>query len=89
MRDGPEPSKKPSPREKRKIDPNEIVTQGKMIEYVSVQKKNIFLAQSSSVPTAQPISKKMRSQVMNQRVPQNNPDLVELEIANYLPKIGL
>ena len=47
------------------------------------------LAQSSTVPTAQPISKKMRSQVMNQRVPQNNPDLVELEIANYLPKIGL
>ena len=31
----------------------------------------------------------MRSQVMNQRVPQSNPDLVELEIANYLPKIGL
>ena len=30
----------------------------------------------------------MRSQVMNQRVPQSNPDLVELEIANYLPKIG-
>ena len=26
---------------------------------------------------------------MNQRVPQSNPDLVELEIANYLPKIGL
>ena len=25
---------------------------------------------------------------MNQRVPQSNPDLVELEIANYLPKIG-
>ena len=48
------------------------------------------LAQSSTVPnSAQPISKKMRSQVMNQRVPQNNPDLVELEIANYLPKIGL
>jgi len=73
LREGHEPSKKPSPREKRKIDPNEIVTQ----------------AQSSSVPTAQPISKKMRSQVMNQRVPQSNPDLVELEIANYLPKIGI
>lgn len=73
LREGHEPSKKPSPREKRKIDPNEIVTQ----------------AQSSSVPSAQPISKKMRSQVMNQRVPQSNPDLVELEIANYLPKIGI
>ena len=30
LREGHEPSKKPSPREKRKIDPNEIVTQGKM-----------------------------------------------------------